>query len=350
MAKFNAENERIKRQYLEWEKEANGKSDCTISNILSSIYLFEEFTKFKSFKKLNRQSIIAFKKNLRKKTNRKTKLPVSKIYLSHTVKELMNFFTWLSKKKGYKQKINCLDIDYFKLSDKEMQIARSEATKRVPTLEQLERTIKNMPAGTEVQRRDRALVAFIILTGVRVNAVTSLKLKHVYLEEGFIEQDPNEVNTKFSKKIITYFFPVGDFFKQIFLDWVNFLKKEKHFGYDMPLFPKIKLELDENDQFKREFLDVIPLQSTTPIRSIVKNAFEAAGISYYNPHSFRNTLVRRGYELCKTPEDFKAWSQNIGHNSPLTTFTSYGRIEPYNQGEVIKKLGRSLVKKDLLKE
>lgn len=48
------------------------------------------------------------------------------------------------------------------------------------------------------------------------------------------------------------------------------------------------------------------------------------------------------YEYCKTPEDFKAWSQNLGHNSPLTTFMSYGgHIEEYNQGAIIKRLGKN---------
>lgn len=34
----------------------------------------------------------------------------------------------------------------------------------------------------------------------------------------------------------------------------------------------------------------------------------------------------------------KALSQNLGHNSPLTTLTSYGEIPICNQGEIIKNL------------
>ena len=75
------------------------------------------------------------------------------------------------------------------------------------------------------------------------------------------------------------------------------------------------------------------------LRFFTTNVKRKAGLSYYNPHAFRNTLVKIAYELCKTPEEFKAWSQNLGHNSPLTTFVSYGQIEAYNQGEIIKRLG-----------
>lgn len=186
----------------------------------------------------------------------------------------------------------------------------------------------------------------------RVTAIASLKLKHVFLDDERIEQHPNEVKTKFSKKIVTYFFPVGDFLKDVFIEWVHFLKDEKLCDANTPLFPNTKLSLDENDRFKREALDTVHWQSTTPIRNIVKQAFEAAGLDYYNPHLFRDTITHLGYQVCKTPEDFKAWSQNIGHSSPLTTFTSYGHIEENNQGKIIKKLGKNedgkpITRKDL---
>ncbi|MGA8570842.1 MAG: hypothetical protein ACLP7A_02030 [Desulfobaccales bacterium] len=52
--------------------------------------------------------------------------------------------------------------------------------------------------------------------------------------------------------------------------------------------------------------------NATPIRTIFREAFNPAGLPYFNPHSFRNTLVQLGQDLCKTPEQFKAWSQNLG--------------------------------------
>jgi site-specific recombinase XerC len=41
-----------------------------------------------------------------------------------------------------------------------------------------------MPADTDVERWDRALIALILLTGARDNAIASLWLKHVDLREG----------------------------------------------------------------------------------------------------------------------------------------------------------------------
>lgn len=338
MAKFNAENERIKREYLEWEKEANGKSDSTITNIQNYLYLYEEHTKFKNFKQFNKKDAMSFKKQLGQQQSKRKGTFVSKAYILHAVRSLNDFFKWLAAQPGYKSKIDLTEVAYFKLQEKEIQAARAQKTKRYPTLEQVEHVVKNMPSETEIQKRDRALIAFFALSGGRITAIASLQLKHVFLDDERIEQNPQEVKTKSGKKIVTYFFPVGDYLKQIFVEWVLFLKQNKLFNDSDPLFPSTKLSFDENAQFCRQELDRLAWKSTSSLRTIVKNAFVAAGLEYHNPHSFRNMIVQLGYQVCKTPEDFKAWSQNIGHNSPLTTFTSYGSIDECNQGNIIKKL------------
>ena len=79
--------------------------------------------------------------------------------------------------------------------------------------------------------------------------------------------------------------------------------------------------------------------TTTPIRDIYKRAFEAADLPYFNPHSFRDMLVRHAMALDLTPEQMKAWSQNLGHTDVLTTFTSYGTVPPHRQGELIRSAG-----------
>ena len=78
--------------------------------------------------------------------------------------------------------------------------------------------------------------------------------------------------------------------------------------------------------------------SAARIRSVFRQAFTDAGLPYYNPHSFRHTLVRLGQVMCQTPEEFKAWSQNLGHENVLTTLTSYGPAAINRQGVIIKAL------------
>jgi len=73
--------------------------------------------------------------------------------------------------------------------------------------------------------------------------------------------------------------------------------------------------------------------TASPIRAIFRAAFEAAGLPLFNPHSFRTTLAQLGESVCQNPEQFKAWSQNLGHEGVLTTFLSHGTAAPRRQGQ-----------------
>ena len=84
-----------------------------------------------------------------------------------------------------------------------------------------------MPAGTEIERRNRTLIAFTILTGARDGATASLKLKHVDIDQGRVDQDARQVKTKFSKTFTTWFFPIGDDIHGIVVEWILYLRQEK---------------------------------------------------------------------------------------------------------------------------
>ena len=86
-------------------------------------------------------------------------------------------------------------------------------------------------------------MAFALLTGARDSAIASMKLKHVDLIEGRVHQDAREVKTKFSKTFTTYFFPVDEEIREIAVDWVRFLREEKVWGNDDPLFPSTRIAL-----------------------------------------------------------------------------------------------------------
>jgi integrase len=195
-----------------------------------------------------------------------------------------------------------------------------------------------MPCVTEIDLRNRALIAFTLLTGARDGAIASLKLKHVDIAEGRLAQDAREVRTKFSKSFTTWFFPVSEEIHKIVADWVEFLRTEKLFGPNDPLFPATQVAVGENNCFRAEGLSRSGWSNATPIRKIFKEAFVGAGLAYANPHSFRKTLAQLGERLCRTPEEFKAWSQNLGHEQVLTTFSSYGEVAYHRQAELIRGL------------
>ena len=236
---------------------------------------------------------------------------------------------------GYKSRLQFSDAEYFNLSDKDTRVATAKRHQKSPTVEQIKYVIDKMPTHTEIEKRNRALVAFTLLTGARDSAIASMKLKHVDLVARCVNQDAREVQTKFSKTFNTFFFPVGDELREIVVDWIAYLRQEKLWGNDDPLFPSTRMELGASRQFKVTGLERSNWRTATPIRTIFRNAFTAAGLPYFNPHSFRNTLVRLGEQVCKTPEQFKAWSQNLGHEKVLTTLLSYGEVACQRQGEII---------------
>jgi len=341
MRKHNAENERIKRKYFAYLKEATGHSEPTVDAAAKALSRFEAYTRYLDFKRFHYEQATAFKRHLAEQTGQRSGEKLSKATLHATLTQLKRFFQWLVREPGYKSRLQYSHADYFNLSGKDTRVATAHREQKAPTLEQVKFVIGMMPAGSEIERRNRALVAFTLLTGVRDSAIASMKLKHVDLIANCVHQDAREVKTKFSKTFMTYFFPVGDGIQEIVMEWVRHLREEMLWGNDDPLFPATRIELGASQQFAATGLERKHWSTASPIRSIFKEAFERAGLPYFNPHSLRNTLVRLGESVCKSPEDFKAWSQNLGHEQVLTTFMSYGKVAAGRQGEIIRGIGMS---------
>src|SRR5262245_52575245 len=118
---------------------------------------------------------------------------------------------------------------------------------------------------------------------------------------------------------------------------MKFLSTGQLFGPLDPLFPATEVVQDQYHLFQTGGLSRAHWSNATPIRTIFKDAFTSAGLTYANPHSFRKTLARLGERLCRTPEEFKAWSQNLGHEQVLTTFSSYGQVGADRQAQLMRQ-------------
>ena len=339
MTKYNANNERIKRQYFAFLKEAKRQNESSVDAVAKAISRFEVYNKYRDFKAFHFEQAVGFKHHLAKQPNQKTGKPISKATMHSTLGQLKAFFQWLAMQPGYKSRINYSDAEYFNLSEKDVRVATAKRPKPVPTLEQIRHVIQSMPHQTDIERRNRALIAFTLLTGARDSAIASMKLKHIDIAGRNVFQDARDVKTKFSKTFTTYFFPVGDEIEQIVHDWVRYLKEDLLWSNDDPLFPKTQVGVGDDRTFKAIGLEKAHWSNASPIRGIFREAFEAADLPYFNPHSFRNALTTLGQQLCQTPEHLKAWSQNFGHEDVLTTLYSYGEVQQHRQGEIIQQLG-----------
>jgi integrase len=337
MKNHNPANERIKRKYFTFLKEAKGHSEPTVDAVAKALNRFEVFTRYRDFKAFHFEQAVAFKRQLTDQKAKRSGEKLSKATLHATLTQLKRFFQWLVMQPGYKS-LQYSDFDYFNLSAKDTRVATARRHQKVPTMEQVRHVINTMPATTDIERRNRAMVAFTILTGARDSAIASMKLKHVDLINGCVHQDAREVNTKFSKTFDTFFFPVGEDIQGIVEEWVEYLRGVKLWGNDDPLFSATQVSQGPCHQFEAAGLSRVHWRNAGPIRRIFRESFTRAGLQYFNPHSFRNTLVQLAQVMCRTPEDFKAWSQNLGHEQVLTTFLSYGEVGYQRQAEIIHRL------------
>ena len=192
-----------------------------------------------------------------------------------------------------------------------------------------------MPEDTEADLRNKAIFAFLMLTGARDGAVSSLRLKHVNMIDGCVYQDAREVRTKNGKTFTTYFLPVDIAYLECFEDWVSFLGQKKLFGPTDPLFPPLKMGVVDGGfqmvGFRRDIY-----KNANAIRKVIKDAFANAGLHTFAPHSFRKTLVKWAETAYPSHEAFKAFSQNIGHSSVVTTVSAYCPVSIERQAELIK--------------
>jgi site-specific recombinase XerC len=170
--------------------------------------------------------------------NVRTGAPLSASTITSTFGILKAFFVWLAGEPDYRARLKYADAEYFNAPENLARVATAHRRKPFPTLEQIRTVLDTMPATTEIERRDRALIAFTILTGARDRAIVSFKLKHIDVEHELLEQDARQVFTKCAKTFTTWFFPVGNAIWQIVVDWVTFLRTEKGFGPEDPIFPK----------------------------------------------------------------------------------------------------------------
>ena len=338
MRKRHPKNIRIKRQYLIYLEEAKRLSPTSVDQIAAAIDQFDAVNGHKDFALYHPEQARKFKRQLDAMTNPKTGNPLSKATTCSRLMALRDFFRWLSDKPGYKSKFSYSDADYFNPSNNDGRIANASQEKQGPTLEQVRAALAAMPTATEIDRRNRALFAFAFLSGARDDAIASMLIKHVDLERRTVFHDARSVRTKNRKTITSTFFPVGDDMEKIVTDWIEFLTKEKLFGLNDPLFPATQNGLDVNGHFTPVGLSRKCWTNPGAIRRIFREAFDSANLPYFNPHLCRKTIAALGLRICRSHEELKAWSQNLAHNSVLTTLSSYGAVASHRQAEIMNRM------------
>jgi site-specific recombinase XerD len=144
MRTHSPENERIKRAYFAYLKEARRLSEHSIDAAAAALSKFEEYTKYRDFKRFHIQQAVGFKRKLAEQVSQRTGERLSSSTLFASLNALRTFFHWLAGQQGYRSHLTYADADYFALSEKESRIAKATHERRVPTLEQILHVVQEM--------------------------------------------------------------------------------------------------------------------------------------------------------------------------------------------------------------
>ena len=330
----NEKNERLKRRFLEYRKYARQLSEKSLDREIAALERFDVWNGRKDFARFHIEWAMGFRSHLEHSTGTTGK-PLGKSTLRSILATLREFILWLSQQEGFRSRIKAADADYFNLSRRDEACARAAPPRPAPSINQAKAALDLMPNQTPIQKRDKAVFALLCLTGIRVAALVSLKIKHIDMREKSVTQNPREVATKFGKNIDTFFAKGFAGAETALADWMAYLDETALYGPDDPLFPVTSITAQPNQGFAVAGFDRRHWQSTEPVRKIVRLAFDAANLPNYGPHAFRHMLARHAAKNCTSVVELVATSQNLGHSDVLTTLRSYGQISRDEQRKLI---------------
>ena len=330
MTTRNPNNEKAKYQYRILLAKADGKDKKTWMSVMQHILNFEKFINFDDFTQLNESVISSYIDNM-------TARDMSLSYMDHNIKALRRFYEWLVFQKGYK-KIDYNLCRFFQLTDNQRKTARASEYKESYELDDIRKTIANMPNKTMSDQRNRAIISLQALCGLRISELRTVKMKNLIFDKQakryMIYINPKDMSVKFAKTRCAFFMPFDNDWVQNVLRWSDKLKDMGWTDKD-PLFPIIPTHFNQLNLLD-EHIQKIGIRGNNTIIKVFKQAFTSAGFDYIRPHSFRHTIAR--WAETQTPEVFNAVRQSLGHFDIKTSFDSYGNFSPLKIGRVLNNV------------
>lgn len=141
-----------------------------------------------------------------------------------------------------------------------------------------------------------------------------------------------KMRTKNGKSFVVHWFPRTEAFAAVVEDWVARVT-DMGLRPNDALFPEIRMLQQAADPERRQAIE--PMQSISAVTDAFRLASRGA-TQDYSPHSARHTLAHLGDQLCRTGEQRKAWSLNLGHSSEAITWAHYGKISDTRRDEVFE--------------
>ncbi|GAB5461016.1 MAG: hypothetical protein HoeaKO_11070 [Hoeflea alexandrii] len=197
-----------------------------------------------------------------------------------------------------------------------------------------------MPANTLPERCHRAIMSLLLLTGVRISALTTLCLCHVDLENHCIRQDASQVAVKNGKSQITFFFAL---FEEAEAALTTYCLELQRYNYPREglLFPPERVLTGMEQERSPVSAQAAGVRrSGKSIRQMLADALAAIDAPYVHPHQIRKTIAQHYAALPLTEEQRMAIEINLGHEPSGTTNRYYARPSTEKRGRVIRFIGK----------
>jgi site-specific recombinase XerD len=264
--------------------------------------------------------------------------PLSPRFISDACVTARAFFTWL--KRNDLEQFKMIENDWIELLRPGNANSRhSELDKHeLYTLEEV-RQLLAIPANPMNDKRDRAAVALLYLSGMRISALLTLPISCVDLVNLKIYQLPSKgVATKFHKAAITSLLNIPDLL-DVVKEWDKQVRDAlPPDGYWYALINRHRCDMGVLRADRGEGIAILRRRN---FARYLKGLCKQAGLAYRSPHKLRHGHAVYGVKHARNMEELKAVSQNLMHSSISITDGLYGRLTADDVNLAITNLGTS---------
>jgi site-specific recombinase XerC len=322
---INRKNKKLVDEYLKYRLQIDQLEEESIrleKNWLKHCLTWSDETEFRNAPKLPEL--------FREYVIRQTKIsgePLSQNYKRKIIEAAKHLFLWASiHKTGYRS-ITPAWLNTFK---HKKTPTRPNEIKSIS--EEKITFLAKLPVKTLSEQRIRAGVCFLYLSGMRINAFTSLPIKAVNIKELEVQQFPSlGVRTKNNKTAITHVLHITEIF-DIICDWDAYIRPllpPTGFWF-APLSPKTG-ELDLNKK-------TVGKNRSTIFRKNLSAWLQKNETKHHTPHDFRRGHANYLFDYAEDIGDLIAAQENLMHES-LTTTEIYARQRKAQTKQRIQNMG-----------
>lgn len=328
---INKTNWKLIKKYLQYRLDVDQISKGSLTKEQTHTRYFLEWLQEKSFVYVHqmRPTLPQYLLSNRIDGN---EMRLSAVYIKKILSTSRLFFTWLSDNEAGYRHIKQAWVKTLKVK----RLNDVPKNKEIVTLEEVQE-MASRPVRTLLERRTRASLVFLYLSGMRIDAFVSMPIQAVDISKRLVNQFPSlGVRTKNRKHATTYLLKIPELLKVV-KDWddeVRLLLPSNGFW-----FAPFSFQTREIDSTILKIGD----HRSNLARKNFKQWLDGQGLTYHSPHKFKHGHVHYGLLRSKNIADYKAVSLNALHSSIQVTDEFYSilrgdevqnRIEALNNGQV----------------